>query len=184
LVAEKGILMLFDFFYIVSELKKVSRKGWKEKIGITHPESVADHSFSVAIIAMVFSDLQKLDTQKVLKMALLHDLSESVTGDFTPEEISKRNKKEIENQTMNEILSKLPSEISTEYASIWNEFQEETSKESVLMHEIDRLEMAIQALKYNAEGYPKEKLALFVESARKNIKSKEVLEILDEISYK
>jgi len=176
--------MLFDFFYIVAELKKIQRKGWKEKIGITHPESVADHSFNVAIMAMIFSDLQKLDTQKMLKMALLHDLSESITGDFIPEEISKTNKKEMENQTMNEILSRLPSEISNEYANIWNEFQEGTSKESALMHEIDRLEMAIQALKYIAEGHPKEKLAQFFESARRDIKSKEVLEILDEISYK
>jgi len=176
--------MLFDFFYIVSELKKVPRKGWKEKVGITHPESVADHSFSTAVMAMVFSDLKKLDTQKMLKMALLHDLSESITGDFTPEEIPKNDKKEIENQTMNEILSRLPSEIANEYAKIWNEFQEGTSKESIVMHDIDRLEMAIQALKYNAEGYPKEKLALFFESAKKDVKSKEILGILDEISYK
>jgi len=176
--------MLFDFFYIVSELKKVPRKGWKEKIGVTHPESVADHSFIAAVMAMVFSDLKKLDTQKMLKMALLHDLSESITGDFTPEEIPKNDKKEIENQTMNEILSRLPSEIANDYAKIWNEFQEGTSKESVVMHDIDRLEMAIQALKYNAEGYPKEKLALFFESAKKDVKSKEILSILDEISYK
>ena len=52
------------------------------------------------------------------------------------------------------------------------------------MHDIDRLEMAIQALKYNAEGYPKEKLALFFESAKKDVKSKEILDILNEISYK
>jgi len=176
--------MLFDFFYIVSELKKTSRRGWKEKIGIEHPESVADHSFISAVMAMVFSDLKKLDTEKMLKMALLHDLSESITGDFTPEEITKENKKEIENQTMNEILSKLPVEISNEYEKIWNEFQDGTSKESSLMHEIDRLEMAIQSLKYNAEGHSKDKLALFFESAKKDIKSKEILEILDEISYK
>ena len=117
-------------------------------------------------------------------MALLHDLSESITGDFTPDEISKNDKKKIENQTMKEILSKLPLEISSKYEKIWNEFQDGTSKESILMHEIDRLEMAIQSLKYNAEGHPKDKLALFFESAKKDIKSKEILEILDEISYK
>ena len=176
--------MLFDFFYIVSELKKTPRRGWKEKIGIEHPESVADHSFSTAVMAMIFSDLQKLDTQKMLKMALLHDLSESITGDFTPEEILKEDKKEIENQTMKEILAKLPLEISNEYEKIWNEFQDGITKESILMHEIDRLEMAIQSLKYNAEGHSKEKLALFFESAKKDIKSKEILEILDAISYK
>jgi putative hydrolases of HD superfamily len=176
--------MLFDFFYIASELKKTPRKGWKDKLGIIHPESVADHSFSAAVMAMVFSDLKKLNTEKMLKMALLHDLSESITGDLTPEEVSKNNKKKIENQTMNEILSRLPSEVSYKYAKIWNEFQEGTSRESILMHEIDRLEMAIQSLKYNAEGHSKEKLAIFFESAKKDIKSKEILEILDEISYK
>ena len=176
--------MLFDFFYIVSELKKTPRRGWKEKIGISNPESVADHSFSSAVMAMVFSDLKKLDTEKMLKMALLHDLSESIMGDFTPEEISKENKKEIENQTMKEILSKLPTELANEYEKIWNEFQDGISKESTLMHEIDRLEMAIQSLKYNAEGHSKDKLALFFESAKKDIKSKEILEILNEISYK
>ena len=176
--------MLFDFFYIVSELKKTPRKGWKEKIGIERPESVADHSFSAAVMAMVFSDLKKLDTEKMLKMALLHDLSESITGDFTPGEISKNDKKEIENQTMKEILSRLPSEMSIQYEKIWNEFQDGISKESSLMHEIDRLEMAIQSLKYNAEGHSKEKLALFFESAKKDVKSKEILGILDEISYK
>jgi putative hydrolase of HD superfamily len=176
--------MLFDFFYIASELKKIPRKGWKDKVGITNPESVADHSFSAAVMAMVFSDLKKLDTEKILKMALLHDLSESITGDFTPEDISKNNKKEIENQTMKEILSKLPTEISINYEKIWNEFQDGTTKESILMHDIDRLEMAIQSLKYNAEGHPKDKLVLFFESAKNDIKSKEILEILDEISYK
>jgi len=176
--------MLFDFFYIVLELKKTPRKGWKEKIDVLHPESVADHSFSAAVMAMIFSDLKKLDTEKMLKMALLHDLSESITGDFTPEEVSKNNKKEIENKTMTEIISRLPTEISYKYVKIWNEFQEGTSKESILMHEIDRLEMAIQSLKYNAEGYSKENLATFFESAKKDIKSKEILEILDEISYK
>jgi 5'-deoxynucleotidase len=176
--------MLFDFFYIVAELKKIPRKGWKEKADILNPESVADHSFNAAVMAMVFSDLKKLDTEKMLKMALLHDLAESITGDFMPEEISKNNKKEIENQTVNELFLKLPTEISNEYTKIWNEFQEGVSKESILMHEIDRLEMAIQSLKYNSEGHSKDKLSLFFESARKDIKSKEILEILDQISYK
>ena len=69
--------MLFDFFYIVSELKKVQRKGWHDKVGITHPESVADHSYGTAIMAMIFSDNSgSLNTERIMKMALLHDLAE------------------------------------------------------------------------------------------------------------
>ena len=176
--------MLFDFFYTIFELKKVSRKGWKEKVGIEKPESVADHTYGTAIIAMILSDIKNLDTEKMIKMALLHDLAESIIGDFTPNEISKENKKIIENETMENILNKLPVNVSEQYSTIWKEFQESETDEAVLLHDIDRLEMAIQAAKYSAEGHPKEKLNEFVESARNEIKSKDLLEILDTISYK
>jgi putative hydrolase of HD superfamily len=176
--------MLFDFFYLVSELKKVPRSGWKNKVGIEHPESVADHSYGTAIMAMVFSDMHNLDTQRILKMALLHDLAESITGDFMPEEISKENKVSAENDAMKEILGKLPDDIAFKYQNIWEEYVQANTKESVLLHELDKLEMAIQAAKYSSEGFSNEKLGLFVDSAKKDIKSKELLDILDTLSYK
>lgn len=175
---------MFDFFYLASELKKVPRKGWKTKVGIERPESVADHSYCTAIMAMVLSDSKNLHTEKVIKMALLHDLAESITGDFTPDEISKIDKKSIEDETMREILSKLPDDLAKEYRSIWKEYSEGITKESVLLHDVDKLEMAIQAAKYSSEGFPNDKLKDFVESARKEIKSNELLKIIDVISYK
>lgn len=176
--------MLFDFFYLVSELKRVPRKGWISKVGIECPESVADHSYATAIMAMVFSDSQKLDTEKILKMSLLHDLAESITGDFMPEEISKENKKVAEGDAMKEIFSKLPDNLAVQYDKVWQEYIQANTKESILLHEIDKLEMAIQAVKYSSEGFSNEKLSLFVDSAKKEIKSKELLDILDTLSYK
>ncbi len=176
--------MLFDFFYLVSELKRVPRKGWISKVGIENPESVADHSYATAIMAMVFSDSQKLDTEKILKMSLLHDLAESITGDFMPEEISKENKKVAEGDAMKEIFSKLPDNLAVQYDKVWQEYIQANTKESILLHEIDKLEMAIQAVKYSSEGFSNEKLSLFVDSAKKEIKSKELLDILDTLSYK
>src|SRR6478609_7402054 len=163
--------MLFDFFYLATELKKVPRKGWKSKIGIEHPESVADHTYGTALMAMVFSDVHNLDTEKILKMALLHDLAESVTGDFMPEEISKENKKTAEDDAI-------------KYSMIWNEYMQASTKESVLLHDIDNFEMAIQAVKYSSEGFSNEKLGMFIDSAKKEIKSKELLDILGTLSYK
>ena len=176
--------MLFDFFNIVSELKKIPRKGWKEKLGLENPESVADHSYLTAIMAMVISDWKGLDTLKILKMSLLHDLAESITGDLTPEEISKKSKQELENQTMNDIFSNLPPNVANEYSKIWNEYQEGKSHESNLVHEADRLEMALQARKYRLEGLPDDKLETFFSSAKKDIKDNDMLKILEEISYK
>jgi len=176
--------VLLDFFYLVLELKKVPRKGWKSKANIEHPESVADHSYGTAMIAMVLSDLQKLDTQKIIKMALLHDLAETITGDFMPEEISKEIKNISERDAMKEILSKLPENIAEEYTKIWQEYLQINTKESILLHDIDKMEMAIQAAKYSSEGISNEKLNLFIDSAKKEIKSKELLEMLDTLSYK
>ncbi|MGA9229158.1 MAG: HD domain-containing protein, partial [Nitrosotalea sp.] len=127
----RRILVLFDFFYLVSELKKVPRKGWISKVGIEHPESVADHSYGTAIMAMVLSDSQKLNTEKILKMALLHDLAESITGDFMPDEISKENKKISEEEAMKEIFSKLPENLAVQYDKVWQEFIQADTKESI-----------------------------------------------------
>jgi len=136
------------------------------------------------MLSMVFSATVGVNTEKILKMALLHDIAESITGDFTPEDISKENKKIVENEAMEEILAKLPSKLGDEYKKIWIEYVQVNSKEASLMHEIDRLEMAIQAVKYSSEGFSKEILKTFVESARKEMKTKELLNILDAISYK
>lgn len=176
--------MLLDFFYLASELKKIPRKGWISKVGIKNPESVADHSYVTAIMAMVFSDSNKLNTEKILKMSLLHDLAETITGDFTPGEISKEDKQIVENEAMRKILSTLPVDLANQYNKTWEEYLQAETKESILLHEIDKLEMAVQAIKYSSEGFSIEKLGSFIESARNNIKSKELLDILDTISYK
>ncbi len=170
--------MIEDFFKITTNLKKISRKGWETKLGITNPESVADHSYSMSVIAMILADMQKLDTLKVIKMGLLHDLAESIVGDYTPEEISKNEKIELENKAMIKILNNLPQNLSKNYLSIWEEYQDKKTKEAIFLHEIDKFEMAIQALQYYNEGVTKEKLKPFFDAAKNGINSKEIKEYL------
>src|SRR5207245_11486221 len=95
--------MLFDFFFIVSQLKKVPRKGWKQKVGIEHPESVADHSYGTAIMSMVFSDTIGLNTEKIIRMALLHDLAEFISRDFILVKISNEYNKKYEKVPLDDI---------------------------------------------------------------------------------
>jgi len=84
--------MIEGFFQKVLELKNVPRQGWKEKLGIINPESVAEHSYSTAVISMILSDLEGLNTEKIIKMSLLHDLAESIIGDIIPDNIAKNEK--------------------------------------------------------------------------------------------
>ncbi len=173
--------MLEDFFKIIIDLKDVQRKGWMHKLKIKNPESVADHSFSMALMAMILSELQKLDTKKILEMTLLHDLVESVVGDFTPEEISKPKKLELENTAMEKILNILPENLIEVYQKIWNEFQLGSSEEAIFVHEMDKLEMVFQAKYYVDNGFPKEKIQPFIDTANTEIKNKHLREIMSNL---
>ena len=173
--------MLEEFFKIIINLKDIQRKGWKNKLALEHVESVADHSYSMTLMAMILSDLQGLDSTKIMKMSLLHDLVESVVGDFTPEEISKAKKHELENKEMKIILSKLPSNLINKYNDLWDEFQIQESKESIFVHELDRLEMLYQAKKYLDNGIPREKIQPFIDTGNNEIKNEKLRELISDL---
>ena len=95
-------------------------------------------------------------------MILLHDLAESKIGDFTPNQISKENKIKIENNAYDEIISTLPDAIKLQYGKIWEEYQKQESPESTIVHQIDKLEMVLQAKMYQKEGAPTEAVESFL----------------------
>jgi len=51
--------LLEDFFFSVLKLKNIPRKGWSDKLSISQPESVADHSFAMTIMSMVIANEKK-----------------------------------------------------------------------------------------------------------------------------
>ena len=174
-------MTILDFFKDASNLKNIPRQGWIDNLSITHPESVADHSYSMSIMAMIISDLENYDSEKILKMVLLHDLAESKIGDFTPGQISKDEKEKIENQAFREIIEKLPNSIKLEYAEIWKEYQNQISVESQFVHQIDRLEMALQAKIYEKSGSSKENIATFLQTAKSDITHPKLKELFTKI---
>ncbi|MDH3341024.1 MAG: HD domain-containing protein [Nitrosopumilus sp.] len=173
--------MILDFFKIAANLKNISRQGWIDKLSLDSPESVADHSYSMAIMSMVISDLENYNSEKILKMVLLHDLAESKIGDYTPDQIPKEKKNELEKKAFFEILRNLPDSVRIQYLKIWEEYQENNSPESKIVHQIDRLEMVLQAKLYQKEGHPKEKLYSFFESAKIDIVHPKLKELFRKI---
>ena len=172
---------MLDFFITAANLKKISRQGWMDKLSIDNPESVADHSYSMAVMSMVMSDLGNHNSEKILKMVLLHDLAESKIGDYTPEQISKEKKDKLENDAFYEIIKKLPDIIQSQYQKIWQEYQENISPESNIVHQIDKLEMVLQAKIYQKDGQSKEKLESFFESAKMGITDPKLKELFRKI---
>lgn len=158
-------------------MKKIQRQGWIDKLSIKNPESVADHSYSMAMMGMIISDMENYNSERILKMILLHDLAESKIGDYIPGQIDLEKKNEIENTAFLKILKDLPDSIISQYQNIWSEYQEKQSHESQIVHQLDRLEMVLQAKTYQDEGYSKEQLESFYESAKKEITNPKLKEL-------
>ena len=173
--------MILDFLKTAANLKKISRQGWIDKLSLNNPESVADHSYSMAVMSMVISDLENYNSEKILKMVLLHDLAESKIGDYTPQQLSSEKKTKLENSAFDEIIENLPDLIKTQYLQIWQEYQENTSPESKIVHQIDKLEMALQAKIYQKDGQSQEKLKSFFESAKADITDPKLKELFTKI---
>ena len=129
---------------------------------------------------MVLSDMKSLDSEKVLKMTILHDWAESKIGDFMPEQIGYDKKSELENYAMSEILESLPQKIQDDYQNIWDEFLSRETPESKLVYELDKLEMALQAKIYEKDVDP-EKVKPFIISAVEQIIDPDVKKVLMDI---
>lgn len=171
---------LVSFFHTVCNLKKVRRSGWIHKANISAPESVADHSYSLCMMSMVLSEILNLDTEHIMKMANLHDLAESIVGDNTPDIMSHDEKINQEDKAMREIILKLPHDLYEKYLEIWNEYVENKTISSKFVHNIDKLEMALQAKSYELDGYSKQSLQVFLRSAADYI-SNDKFELVSEI---
>lgn len=177
---------LVSFFRVVCNLKKIKRSGWIHKSNISSPESVADHSYSMCMMSMVLSEIIDLDTEHIMKMANLHDLAESFVGDNMPDKISYEEKVLLEDKAMRKIISKLPSFLRGKYLDIWNEYIDNRTVSAKFVHNMDKLEMALQAKEYEFDGYSKQTLQIFLKSATDYISNDGfdiVFEILQIINY-
>jgi putative hydrolase of HD superfamily len=157
-----------QFFQYAIRLKYVKRAGWISKVKVQNPESVADHTFSMCAISMVLSDIFGLDTQRVMKMVILHDLAESIIGDYMPGQISDKHKRLKEKKAINTILNYIPSGLRRNYRKIWNEYLQNKTDVAQLVHKVDKLEMVLQARQYAKQGYPKKLLASFLNCAKRH----------------
>ncbi len=162
---DMNLVRLVDFFETVGKLKATARSGWAE-VGIQKPESVADHTFRTAIICSIYSDLEGLDELKVLRMALIHDLPEAITGDLTPLKKTGESEKK-ENEAMNQILGLLPEKHRRKYLVTWKEYQTGKTREAKAVRQIDKLEMALQAKEYEKARLTRQDLKKFMDSAEK-----------------
>jgi len=142
---------ILSFLSTTTQSKRVVRTGWT-MMDIHNPESVAEHSYQLCVMTMVLADQLGVDREKLIKMAIIHDLGEIFTGDIVwvrgnVIDIEKRREKEqIEAAGIKKIFSIIGK--IDEYRTIFEELVERKSREADIFWQLDKLEMSIQALDY------------------------------------
>ncbi len=148
-----------EFAKEIGKLKKIKRTGWISHGKIKDPESVAEHTFRTAILGMLVAKEMGLDVDRVVKMCLIHDLEEIVTGDILTirkVKMDKENIRRIEEDGIKKLLEILSPKLRDYFYELWKEHEEEKTKEAKLVKIIDGLEMMMQAKEYGKE-FPENK---------------------------
>lgn len=130
---------IVNFLFEVGILKNTPRSGY-QFLG-SGSESVADHSFRVAVIAYLLAKNEpKADIQKVLLMSLFHDFHEARTGDHNY--VNKRYVTVNENKAVRDLAQKLP--FGQEIVSLIDEFKSRETLEARLSHDADQLDFILE----------------------------------------
>lgn len=179
------------FFQLISLLKQQKRTGWIN-MGIPNPESISDHMYRMSIISMVLDSKnfnnnnnngELIDFSKCCKIALVHDIAESLVGDIVPHDLnidkvekSKREYKAI--LYLCEIISKYSLENANEIKELWIDYECQRNFESTIVKDIDKYELLIQTFEY--ERLNNVRMDEFY-SCRKVIKHEEIQKLADEL---
>lgn len=163
----KDVLKIFEFTNVISKLKKIERfKGqffWRDYPELKRYESAADHTWRLGILVILFADQlsQKINLEKALKMVLIHDLPEVLSGDESPvgedgngnntyafnsEKAEEKHIKEKEGAVA--LFKKLPPKLAKEFFNLWIEYEKQESFEARVIKSLDKIEATVQVLEY------------------------------------
>ena len=133
-----------EFLAFLARLEKLkcnTRHSWTSS---GRHESVAEHSWRLAMLVMLLRDaLPEVDMDKVLRMCLIHDVGEAVTGDIPSFQKTDSNE-ETERQAIAELLSPLPDGLRGELTALFAEMDALATPEARVYKALDKLEVVVQ----------------------------------------
>jgi putative hydrolases of HD superfamily len=175
------------------KLKTTPRSGWRDRgVPPAEAESIADHVLITALIGWLTAGAD-LDRDRVLKLALVHDLAEAISGDPPPYDrtqlppdddpaalraffsrrqvrpaASRAEKHRAEAAAMQTLRALMPETASEEIGALWDEYGAQTTAEARFVKDLDRFEAFVQALDY-ARRFPSLPFDGFTDMARQEI---------------
>ena len=179
------------FFHLLERLKTTKREGWR-RLNIPGCESISDHMYRMSIMTMLAppSLLSHVDIAHCTKMALVHDMAESLVGDITPVDgVPVEEKHRREAITMDFLVDKMLGSLSggkeqgVKIKAIWQEYEDNETLEARFVHDVDKIELLLQMVEYERSHKGEIDLSELL-GVRNSIKLREVKiwcnEILDE----
>jgi putative hydrolase of HD superfamily len=129
-----------DFLNVIEKLKCNTRHSWTSS---GRRESVAEHSWRLAVMAMLCADeYPHLDINKVIKMCLIHDFGEAVLGDI-PSFWKTDADEAKEELAVADLLSRLPDGTKEEYVALFAEMKAMETDEAKLYKALDNMEAVV-----------------------------------------
>jgi putative hydrolase of HD superfamily len=144
----------------LQRLKRLERTGWTLRGLAPGAESVAAHSFGVALAAMMLADEliargTDIDVERVLRLALMHDWAEARVGDMPRtaiEYFGAEARRSAERAAFDAIVEGLGKRIESRYSELHEDYEHRASLEARLVKAADIIDLLVQALAFERAG--------------------------------
>lgn len=141
---KNNLEQIFDFLHLMQKIKTNQRFKDSPKIP---KESISDHTWRLSLMVILFvSEMNlKIDQLKAIKIAIVHDITESITDDIDfalidQGKVSKSDKHINEVKAIKEIKKMLPPKISKEVYDLWHEYENAKTNEAKFIKALDKIE--------------------------------------------
>jgi putative hydrolases of HD superfamily len=145
---KNNLLNILELIKLGEKIKSEMRHSW---LSNGRQESVAEHTWRVSLMAMLIEPYltQKVNSAKLLKMIIIHDLVEAEAGDIPAfdtmnDRIAKEQKAINERKSIERIRDMLGNALGNELYTLWYEFEEKATYEAKVANALDKLEAQIQ----------------------------------------
>jgi len=136
---------LMQFYIQAEKLKTTMRHSWTSNS--VRQESSAEHSWMLTLIALTIFDQLTIpvDRMRILKILIVHDLAEAITGDIPAfDTMGRVHKIENEKKSLWSITENLPAKTRNEIRSLFLEYEDKKTIEAKVSQAIDKFESPLQ----------------------------------------
>lgn len=137
-----------ELLYEVGCMRFIVRQ-WRQFLNADFQNNT-EHSFRVMWLALVIAKMEKVKSiDKILQMALIHDISESRSGDlhYVSRQYSSRNEK----MAITDVMK--GTSLEGELVDLWDEYEKRETIEAQIVKDADNLDVDLELQEQKSKGY-------------------------------